>query len=168
MYGSVRPFKSINQIKNDKLKGNNSKKEDIMINIVLDFDKRFEGDVPAVATYSGIYVVYAYNGSVKDPKWVLLDIGQAKDMHERHSNHERRAKWEEYVTKNNMELVIYTAEITNEHNYRDIAEAALLYNFKPLISQDGKDGYHHEDVRIQVDGKLKAVFGEFVVYNTDK
>ena len=139
-----------------------------MVNIVLDFDKRFEGEVPAAATYSGIYVVYAYNGSAQDPKWVLLDVGQAKDMYERHSSHERRAKWEEYAAKHSMKIVIYTAEITNEHNYRDIAEAALLYNFKPLISTDGRNGYHHEDACIRVDGRLKAAFGEFVVLNTDK
>ena len=138
-----------------------------MVNITLDFDKRFEDSIPTAATYSGIYVVYAYNASTKVPKWVLLDIGQAKNMYERYANHERRAKWEEYAKTKAMKLVIYTAEISNEHKYRDIAEAALLYNFKPLIPTEGKDGYHHENAYIRVDGRLKAAFGEFVVNNTD-
>lgn len=139
-----------------------------MIEITLDFDKRFEGEIPEAATYSGIYVVYAYNGDTNAPKWSLLDIGQANNVSERHSTHERKGAWEAYAKKHKMKLIFYTAEINNEHNYRDIAEAALLYKYQPMCATDGKSGYHHGDARIMVVGCLKNAFGEFSVRNTDK
>ena len=139
-----------------------------MISMTIDFDKRFEEKMPDVATYPGIYAVWAYNGDTKNPQWVLLDIGQAKNMANRHSTHERKQQWQEFAEQHKMGLVFYTTEMTNDHNYRDIAEAALLYKFQPLCPTDGKDGYHHEDVKISVIGHLKNVFGEFIVLNTDK
>lgn len=139
-----------------------------MISITLDFDKRFEGKIPDAATYPGIYAVWAYNDNAKNPIWQLLDIGQAKNIASRHSTHERKPQWEKFAKDNNMKLIFYTAEISNEHNYRDIAEAALLYKFQPKCPTDGKDGYHHEEANIRVIGRLKNVFGEFSVPNTDK
>lgn len=97
-----------------------------------------------------------------------MDIGQAKNIASRHSTHERKPQWEKFAKDNNMKLIFYTAEISNEHNYRDIAEAALLYKFQPKCPTDGKDGYHHEEANIRVIGRLKNVFGEFSVPNTDK
>ena len=139
-----------------------------MTEITIDFDKRFEGGIPDAATYPGIYVVYAYNGNANAPRWDLLDIGQANNMFERHSTHERKESWVAYAKTHNMKLVFYTAEINNEHNYRDIIESALLYKYQPLCATDGKSGYHHEDARITVVGRLKNAFGEFVIRNTDK
>ena len=139
-----------------------------LTSIMLNFDKRFEEKVPEAATYPGIYVVWAYNNQKDKPEWVLLDIGQAKNVSNRFSTHERKPLWEQYVATEKMKLVIYTAEITNEHNYRDIAEAALLYKFQPICPTAGKEGYHHQDAKICVTGHLKDVFGEFSVINTDK
>ncbi|MBQ7177104.1 MAG: hypothetical protein IJS08_06785 [Victivallales bacterium] len=135
---------------------------------MLDFDKRFEEKMPDAATYPGIYAVWAYNNQKDNPVWALLDIGQAKNMSDRFSMHERKQLWQKYVENHEMKLVIYTAEIGNEHNYRDIAEAALLYKFQPICPTNGKEGYHHEDAKICVIGHLKDVFGEFSVFNTDK
>ena len=139
-----------------------------MTEITIDFDKRFEGEIPQAATYPGIYVVYAYNGDSNAPRWALLDIGQAKNIFERHLTHERRGAWELYARNNNMRLILYTAEMNNEHNYRDIAEAALIYKCQPLCATDGKSGYHHGEVRIIVVGHLKKAMGEFIIHNTDK
>ena len=88
-----------------------------MINITLDFDKRFEGKIPDAATYPGIYAVWAYKDEGGDSKWVLLDVGQAKNMADRHATHERKPQWLKYAKDNAMKLIYYTAEINNDHNY---------------------------------------------------
>lgn len=139
-----------------------------MVEVNIDFDKRFESMVPPEATYGGIYVVFAFNGDAKKPVWSLLDVGQANNIYTRHLHHERKSQWEAFAKTNNRKLVIYTCELSNEHGYRDIAEAALLYTFQPLCPTDGKDGYHHGDVKISVDGHLKNAFGSFVLHNTDR
>lgn len=139
-----------------------------MIIISLDFDKRFEQEIPPEATYGGIYVVYSYNGDEVNPEWWLLDVGQANDIYKRHQGHERKPAWQKFAMEHNSILVLYTAEITNEHNYRDIAEAALLYKFQPICVTDGKNGYHHGDVTISVTGRLEKAFGEFSLSNTGR
>ena len=134
-----------------------------MKNIELNFDKRFASGVPDTAKYSGIYVVYAYNS--QSGSWKLLDIGQAVNMYERHLKHERKSQWEKVAKETKSDIYIYTAEISNEHSHRDVAEAALLYKFKPLCATDGKQGYHHGDVKIVVKGMLAKAFGVFTVCN---
>lgn len=138
-----------------------------MINITLNFDHRYENEVPADGAFPGIYVVYAYNGNRESPNWALLDIGQADDIYQRHLRHERKPRWLDYIRERNMRLVIYAANMTNENQHRDIAEAALLFRFQPLISSDGRAGYHHGDVEITVTGNLQNAFGTFVLHNTD-
>lgn len=138
-----------------------------MVEIELNFDKRYEDKVGADANIPGIYVVFAFNGDANAPRWELLDIGQSDNIYQRHLSHERRQSWESFASENSMHLIIYTARITNEYSHRDIAEAALLFRFQPRYSSDGKQGFHHGDVHIIVKGRLEAAFGAFVQRNTD-
>ena len=138
-----------------------------MTKITLNFNERYENAIPASVVHPGIYVVFAYNNDSANPNWVLLDIGEAENIYERHCHHERANLWVNYAHEHGMILVYYVAEIGNEHEHRKIAEAALLFRFQPLISSDGKQGYHHGDVELTVTGRLQTAFGAFVQRNTD-
>lgn len=136
------------------------------MNIAVDFSLGYKNDVPKTATFGGIYVVYALSKSDAN-SWTLLDIGQAKNIFERHEKHERKPLWLAYAKKYNCDLVYYLAQIDNSNYHRDIAEAALLYKMQPRCATDGKDGYHHGDVTITVKGYLQNAFGTFSLKNTD-
>lgn len=138
-----------------------------MIDITLNFDSYYADEVPESATYSGVYVVYAHKKVSGKDVWTLLDVGQGVNIYNRHSRHERKTKWAKYAKDNGMKLYIYCAKQTNEHKHLDIAEAAILYKFQPLIPTDGKEGYHHGDAKIDVHGLLGKAFGTFTVKNTD-
>lgn len=135
--------------------------------IELNFSKRYEVTIPQDASFGGIYVVYAFNGLSDSPLWKLLDIGEADNIYNRYLRHERKRLWERFATDNNMKLVYYLAEINNEHNYRKIAEAAMLFRFQPMFDKSGLQGYHHGEVEIVVKGGLENAFGSFIQRDTD-
>lgn len=136
------------------------------MNIAVDFSLRYENCIPQTATFGGIYVVYAHSKNDANI-WTLLDIGQAKNIFERHEKHERKPLWLAYAKKYNCDLIYYLAQIDNANYHRDIAEAALLYKMQPKYATDGKDGYHHGDVTITVTGSLQKAFGTFSLKNMD-
>lgn len=132
-----------------------------MKEIKLDFKDRNVGQIPALISYPGIYVVFAHDGSGVLQIWELLYIGAADNVCEAYNNNPHRAGWEKYVTERNMKLVIYTAQQGHEEN--QIAKEALVYKFQPTTQSAGLISYDNEDVSVVVDGRLKAAFGSFVL-----
>ena len=127
-----------------------------MTEITLNFDKSYQGEIPSSEMRGGIYLVYAKGGSAEKPTWTFLDVGQGANIYNRHLNHERKSEWISYAKKHNESLAFFTAEVTNEHGYRDIAEAALLYKWQPKIPVDGKSDFHHDDAKIVLKGYFDA------------
>lgn len=135
--------------------------------VTVNFTERYEGTIPNTATYGGIYAVYAYNKNQHFPRWVLLDIGQAENVYLRHQSHERAREWSAFAERNGMVLIYYVARLSNEDKQRDMAEAALIFRFQPQCESQCKNGYHHEDVVVQVEGRLQNAMGRFVQLRTD-
>ena len=137
-------------LKNDKLISRQTQRR-IQMEIKLNFDCKYYGAIPESANFGGIYLVYANLLTNRD-SWTLLDIGQSQNIYERHVGHERKQQWIDYAKAHNCELVYFAAKISNENMYRDIAEAALLYKWQPKCPTDGKEGYHHGNVKIVLTG----------------
>lgn len=121
----------------------------------------------AYAADTGVYGVYVckYNPPPDDTVTLikLIYIGEAKDVNDRISNHEKRSKWEDEVPSNN-ELCFSFARVTSPD--RERAECALIYHHKPTCNDEYKDSFPYEDTTVISTGKHKYIKSPITVKKT--
>lgn len=108
-------------------------------------------------TYSGIYIVYrcTFNEekqtvSLKE----LLYIGQAKNIQERISTHDKRQEFLNAL--NGDEQICYSYAEVKEQDL-DIVENALVYAQKPRLNTALVDSYNHEPAQFNIEGKCSLL-----------
>lgn len=108
-------------------------------------------------TYSGIYIVYrcTFNEekqtvSLKE----LLYIGQAKNIQERISTHDKRQEFMNAL--NGDEQICYSYAEVKEQDL-NIVENALVYAQKPRLNKDLVDSYKYEPTQFNIEGKCSLL-----------
>lgn len=108
-------------------------------------------------TYSGIYIVYrcTFNEekqtvSLKE----LLYIGQAKNIQERISTHDKRQEFMNAL--NGDEQICYSYAEVKEQDL-NIVENALVYAQKPRLNKDLVDSYKYESAQFNIEGKCSLL-----------
>lgn len=124
-------------------------------------DSRISG----IPKTSGVYLVYrcTYDNdgvSLKE----LLYIGQAENLYERISNHDKKDLFKKQC-KEGETLCYSVAEVLP--NNLDIVENALIFAQKPQLNAEYKDSFLHEvPVSFQLEGRCKLMkYQNFTIEN---
>ncbi|HRM91529.1 MAG TPA: GIY-YIG nuclease family protein [Thomasclavelia ramosa] len=120
---------------------------------------RLDTDVSTLPTFSGIYIVYRciYSSIMKivDIK-ELLYIGQATNIHDRLSNHEKKPSWEKRCSQDEVLCYAYANIAIND---LDVVENGLIFMQKPIMNTDLCNDYIHPiPVAFEVTGKCANFF----------
>jgi len=133
--------------------------------ISLNF-KGYKIDRTYVLPKAGIYLVYVgkYNKK-KDTVSLskLIYIGEAEDVKDRLSKHEKWSEWQKYVSEGER-LLFSMAEVVNPD--RERAECALIYHHKPPTNDECKDAFPYEKTTVKSSGRCKFITPEFTVEKT--
>lgn len=143
-----------------------------MKEISLDFEGYWrEVNKAGIPTRSGIYLVYVckYNkpsdekqrGSVTLKK--LIYIGEAENVNERISDHEKWPEWREEVPQG-LEICFSFAAITSPD--RERAEYALIYHHKPICNDECKESFPFEDTKVVSKGQCVLITSPITVRQT--
>ena len=122
-----------------------------------------KGGLPA---NSGVYCVYecTYNAA---PNQVtlkrLIYIGEAGNVRDRVSNHEKRDKWLKYIGKGN-ELCFSFGGVGSDD--RDRAEAAMIFKHKPPVNDEYKNSFPFDKTTMSLSGKTGLLNTSFTVDRT--
>ena len=121
-----------------------------------------ENDLPLeVYNCSGVYAVY--RGINKYPT-KLLYIGRTGDFSDRPSkNHHKYKDWQREIVKNKEELYFSFAATDEEK----IAEAALIFKYKPEFNEIGKESFIYRETRVKTSGTKAFIDDYFVVEQTN-
>lgn len=95
------------------------------------------GSLPA---YQGIYLVYRCRYNLQNDTVTLIDIiyiGQAENIHDRHIHHEKELLFQSQLHEGE-EICISCAQ---ENHDLDLVENALIFAQKPILNEQGKDGF---------------------------
>jgi hypothetical protein len=135
--------------------------------IKLEFDGyyREEGLPPPDHDCAGIYVVYAgrHTSEGRCELRKVLYIGRSSDVAERPSpSHHKYKDWYKQLEKGEL---LYFSFADEDDEKR--AESALIYKFKPVCNDTGKDGFHHPETIIKTSGKNIGLEKPFTVQKTD-
>ena len=135
--------------------------------IDLDFEGYCSEDElpPSNHDCPGIYVVYA--GECKSEEKCslrkILYIGRSGDVAGRpNSSHHKYKDWHKELNYN--ESLLFSFADTDDEKR---AEAALIFEMKPICNDTGKDGFHYPDTKIKTSGANEYLIKLFTVYNTD-
>ena len=135
--------------------------------ISLDFDGYWrevnKGGVPAK---SGVYLVYACRhnetkGTVTLDK--LIYIGEAGDVQDRITNHEKWPEWRQCVPRGSQ-ICFSFAGVTNPD--RERAEAALIYYHKPTCNTEYIDSFPFADTTVESTGTCTLLSSPITVNRT--
>ena len=141
---------------------------DMAKTINLDFRGYWrEVNKSGIPTESGIYAVYVckYNPKPKDTVAItkLIYIGEAKDVNDRISKHEKWTEWREEVPST-FELCFSFAKVSSPD--RERAECALIYHHKPTCNDECKDSFPYEDTTVVSAGRHKFIKSPITVKKT--
>jgi len=136
--------------------------------INLDFDGYWrEADKSGTPARSGVYAVYVckYNPPPKDTVTLnkLIYIGEAEDVNDRISNHEKWPEWRKEVPKDS-EICFSFAGVTSPD--RERAECALIYYHKPKCNDECKDAFPYEETTVNSAGKHEFIESSITVQKT--
>lgn len=149
---------------------------EIIINCDLKMEKTIELEFAGywldtngskVPDESGVYLVYVcrYN---KDKDTVtlrkLIYIGEAEDANDRIANHEKRKDWVDQVPEG-LQLC-YSFAPANKSD-RERAEAALIFYYKPVCNDKGKDSFNYDKTTVKSSGRCKFINSEITVERTE-
>jgi len=120
----------------------------------------------SVPSKAGIYLVYV--GKYDEEKDTvtlhrLIYIGEAENVNDRLSNHEKWQQWEKYISQGER-LIFSLVEVTSPD--RERAECALIYYHKPLTNDECKDTFPYEKTTIKSSGECKFITSEFTAEKT--
>lgn len=130
------------------------------------FEVQFQGyyleskDLPAV---SGVYCVYRCVYS-KDKDSVMLKkviyVGQAKNIHDRHLEHEKRQEWEGECRPGEQLCFSYAPVLDPDLLW---CEAALIYSIKPDCNDKGKESFDYDDTYLVTSGENRFLPTDIVI-----
>jgi hypothetical protein len=93
----------------------------------------------------------------------LLYVGRSNDAAERPGvSHHKYNSWRKHMDRD--EFLYFSFADTNDEKR---AEAALIYETKPICNDTGKDGFHYPETIIETLGRNACLKKTFTVYNTD-
>ncbi|MFQ5911107.1 MAG: GIY-YIG nuclease family protein [Thermoplasmata archaeon] len=132
--------------------------------IHLDFDGYWrEANKAGVPAKSGIYLAYVCRYS-KGGNSVTLDnliyIGEAEDVRDRISDHEKWADWRKEVPKGS-EICFSFARVASPD--RERAECALINYHKPKCNDECKDSFAYPDTRVESKGRCAKITSPITV-----
>ena len=110
-----------------------------------------------VASYSGVYCVYAFT---PDQSY-LLYIGEANNIEARIANHERRSDW---ILSANGHPLYFNAAAIEPIPARLQAEAAMINYHKPLRNSEYINNFPYTTTTVTVNGANANLMGRFTVY----
>lgn len=117
--------------------------------------------VPAKA---GIYVVYVckYNPPPKDNVDLkkIIYIGEAKDVKDRISNHEKLPIWLKEVPEGSTLCYSFAGATSPD---RERAECALINHHKPKCNEECKDKFPYEETTVISTGKKDRITSPITV-----
>ena len=124
-------------------------------------------NIAGLPAASGIYCVYActhnaQEGTVSIRK--LLYIGEAENVSNRVSGHERWSDWERHLLSG--EELCFGAALIAPASDRQRAEAALIHHHKPPCSVEYVDAFSFDETTISTAGRNALLDAYFTVYPT--
>ena len=142
--------------------------------ITLNFDGYWrEVNKAGIPAKSGVYAVYVckYNkpekegakGTVTLKK--LIYIGEAENVNERISEHDKWSDWRKQVSKSE-EICFNFASATSPD--RERAECALIFYHKPTCNDECKDSFPYEETTVISKGKRELIKSPITVRKTTK
>lgn len=135
--------------------------------ISLNFDGYWrEANKGGIPPKSGVYLVYVCRHN-EPQKTVTLDkliyIGEAGDVRDRITNHEKWAEWRRYVP-NGSEVCFSFAGVTSPD--RERAEATLIYYHKPPCNDEYIDSFPFEDTTVESTGRCALLSSPITIRRT--
>lgn len=121
----------------------------------------------SIPEHSGVYFVYTakYNPIEKTVTLLrLIYIGEAGNVRDRITNHEKYKEWLKYVG-NGEELCFSTAQVTYDTRAR--VEAAYIFHHKPPVNTEYVNNFPFDQTRIVSSGKTAFLSTDFTVYRKD-
>lgn len=116
---------------------------------------------------SGIYLVYA--GTPKPNSIVdlrqLLYIGESSNVHDRIAEHNRYEDWKKGLKEGEF---LYYASAPASKEERTLAEAALIYRYKPPYNEEYVDNYPFQPVKLKLSGLDKGKNSPPFLYKDNK
>jgi excinuclease UvrABC nuclease subunit len=115
---------------------------------------------------SGIYCVYectydTFSDTVSIHR--LIYIGEAGNVKDRIINHEKKPEWKRYVDPGN-ELCFSFGYVESKNRSR--AEAAFIYNHRPLVNTDYVDEFPFPSTAITSKGRTAKLSTNFTIYKS--
>lgn len=122
-----------------------------------------------IPSSSGVYAVYVCRYNPPPENYVTLDkliyIGEAEDVNDRISNHEKWEEWREEVPAGS-EISFSFAGVTSPD--RERAECALIYHHKPTCNDECKDSFPYEDTTVVSTGRCALIESPIIVRKTEE
>lgn len=112
---------------------------------------------------SGVYCVYRCKHDTADNKVKLEEviyIGEADSIKTRVSNHERMSNWKKRCSE--REKLCYSMAKISSPKCRRRAEAALIFEHKPVLNIEHKETFVFGPTRIRLRGKTAKLRKKFV------
>ncbi len=135
-----------------------------MKTITLEFNGYYrEKNKDSIAAVSGVYCVYSCIYNRKTEKWSfknLLYIGESDNVHDRIANHDKLDDWLDSLGTDETLFYSY-ANVSKD--YRERAEAALIFKVQPLFNTEHTTEFIYEDTKIITSGKNYSLPEEFTV-----
>jgi hypothetical protein len=125
-------------------------------------------NVSGLPTKSGIYGVYACVHNTQE-KTVsikrLLYLGEAANMQERVSGHERWPDWRQRL--NTDEELCFNAALISGESDRQRAEAAMIFKHKPPCNTTYVDAFPFDATTVTTSGNNALMQASFTVQRTE-
>jgi len=136
----------------------------------LEFDGYWRApNISGLPAKSGIYCVYACTHNVQQRSVSirkLLYIGEAADVRDRVSGHERWKDWERQLQRG--EELCFNAALISPASDRQRGEAAMIYHHKPPCNTEYVHSFPYEQTTVSTSGKNTLLTGHFRVYPTQQ
>jgi hypothetical protein len=139
----------------------------------MSFNIKFDGywrekDIEGMPSSSGLYCVYEclYNPENDTVSIMrLIYIGEASDVRDRISNHEKKEDWKRYVGAG-TELCFSFGGVEPEHRSR--VEAAFIFMHRPPENDEYKDTFLYDETTICTSGMNAKLQPSFTVRTTPR
>ena len=133
----------------------------------LDFDGYWlEKKKSGVPDKSGIYGVYTCKYHESDNTVSLkrlIYIGEAANVKNRIGSHEKWKNWQNEL-KSGQQICFNFAPISPAK--REQAEAAMIYEHKPVCNSEYTDRFPYDTTTVNTSGKKRKMTKQFTVYRT--
>lgn len=134
----------------------------------IEFDGYWrEQNIGGVPEESGVYCVYecTYNSSEKTVTIRrLIYIGEADNVRNRITNHEKKNDWMRYVRSGNVLCFSFAPVLTAD---RSRVEAALIFKHKPPVNEEYKNSFPFDRTTISISGKTAELITQFTLERTE-